>query len=64
MRGSILNTVPRASMHYWLYIKLGKFEKEKETQDINFTAHKYNRNCVKLTKLLIRLRYRPTINFN
>ncbi|XP_037036591.1 diacylglycerol lipase-alpha isoform X1 [Bradysia coprophila] len=22
MRGSILNTVPRASMHYWLYIKL------------------------------------------
>lgn len=25
MRGSILDTGPRASMHYWLYIKLGKY---------------------------------------
>lgn len=24
MRGSILDTGPRATMHYWLYIKLGK----------------------------------------
>lgn len=24
MRGSILDTEPRASMHYWLYAKLGK----------------------------------------
>lgn len=25
MRGSILDTAPRAQMHYWLYAKLGKF---------------------------------------
>lgn len=24
MRGSILDTGPRANMHYWLYTKLGK----------------------------------------
>lgn len=27
MRGSILDTGPRATMHYWLYMKLGTFRK-------------------------------------